>query len=583
MAQSNSVLQVYGGDPGSHTTKAGYAGEDTPRLIVPSYVRVDELSEESMSKPEEDPKTNDEETKDTRFRPITKRSNYFYGETAINYPKENAEIKPIVKDGVIEDWDSAMEQWEYMFDQLQVDYAEQPLLMTEPVWNPIENRKKSLEVALETFQFPGFYLSAQPSCSAFALGRPCALVVDIGYDTASVTPVIDGMVLAKSTLKTHYAGRYLSKQVLNQVIKRTEPIPLYKVKSKVFANLDNGDALNWQPKPFANITKSYDDYQVEKIIHDIKETALSAPATDTPLDKLKELTTEEMETNFHTKLIELPNGAVFKSPTIINMEITSSLFNPGLYQDDEFQAESGEPEIQSRVEYVPLKRTMKKADDPSAVEEETETSKAPAAKKQKTKDSKEVPKVRGIGALASHSLSLVDVDLRTQLANNVIVTGSTSLIPGVTDYLNHELSLNHPGLKFRLHASGNTVERKYQTWIGGSILASLGTFHQLWVNLSTRLVSDVVQSGTLRTDNLTKDRSILDPEESSGVILGELDQQVLDQIRDSGNVFIGTDQLPWNGLFISWSFDRFFRDGELHGFGFGVPEGFLWNSWESRG
>ncbi|KAH3683114.1 hypothetical protein WICPIJ_005916, partial [Wickerhamomyces pijperi] len=74
-------------DPGSHTTKAGYAGEDTPRMIVPSYARVDELSEESMSKPEE-------ETKDTRFRPITKRSNYFYGETAINYPKENAEIKP---------------------------------------------------------------------------------------------------------------------------------------------------------------------------------------------------------------------------------------------------------------------------------------------------------------------------------------------------------------------------------------------------------------------------------------------------------------------------------------------------------
>ncbi len=36
-----------------------------------------------------------------------------------------------------------------------------------------------------------------------------------------------------------------------------------------------------------------------------------------------------------------------------------------------------------------------------------------------------------------------------------------------------------PGPRVRLTAPGNTAERKYGAWIGGSILASLGSFHQV--------------------------------------------------------------------------------------------------------
>lgn len=34
----------------------------------------------------------------------------------------------------------------------------------------------------------------------------------------------------------------------------------------------------------------------------------------------------------------------------------------------------------------------------------------------------------------------------------------------------------------KIHAPGNPVERRYAGWLGGSILASLGTFHQLWIS-----------------------------------------------------------------------------------------------------
>ena len=34
----------------------------------------------------------------------------------------------------------------------------------------------------------------------------------------------------------------------------------------------------------------------------------------------------------------------------------------------------------------------------------------------------------------------------------------------------------------KIHAPGNPTERRYGGWLGGSILASLGTFHQLWIS-----------------------------------------------------------------------------------------------------
>ena len=90
--------------------------------------------------------------------------------------------------------------------------------------------------------------------------------------------------------------------------------------------------------------------------------------------------------------------------------------------------------------------------------------------------------MRGVAQLVSQVISIIDIDLRASLANNIIITGGTSLITSLTERLYHELLNNNPGLKIRLHAVGNSLERINQSWIGGSVLSSLGTFHQMWVS-----------------------------------------------------------------------------------------------------
>jgi actin-related protein 4 len=79
------------------------------------------------------------------------------------------------------------------------------------------------------------------------------------------------------------------------------------------------------------------------------------------------------------------------------------------------------------------------------------------------------------------SVFAVDSDHRAVLLQNIVLVGGGSTIPGLADRLNHELSLKIPGSKLKIHAPGNSIERRHSVWLGGSILASLGTFHQLWV------------------------------------------------------------------------------------------------------
>jgi actin-related protein 4 len=87
-----------------------------------------------------------------------------------------------------------------------------------------------------------------------------------------------------------------------------------------------------------------------------------------------------------------------------------------------------------------------------------------------------------IPAMVQAAINAVDVDQRPNLLGNIVVTGASSLLYGFNERLNNEISAIYPSLRVRLHAPGNTVERKYAAWVGGSILGSLGTFHQMWIS-----------------------------------------------------------------------------------------------------
>ncbi|KAK3090233.1 hypothetical protein FSP39_010241 [Pinctada imbricata] len=86
----------------------------------------------------------------------------------------------------------------------------------------------------------------------------------------------------------------------------------------------------------------------------------------------------------------------------------------------------------------------------------------------------------GIHETTYNSIMKSDVDLRKDLYANIVLSGGSTMYPGIADRMQKEISSLAPsGMKVKIIAP---PERKYSVWIGGSILASLSTFQQMWIS-----------------------------------------------------------------------------------------------------
>lgn len=473
MSSSGNNASVYGGDEinaivldsSSFHTRIGYAGDDFPKIITPSYYASP--NGEAMQI-------------DTKSKHGKSKSSKLFGES-INIPRPNYNINPIMKDSVITDWEAAIEQYHYYFDTvLTLNYKEQPILLTEPVWSTPEYRQTLIETFYENFDFPALFLAKSPTCISFQQGRPNCLVVDIGHDTVSVTPVIDGISLLKNSMKTNYGGQYLNDQIQDLLTHKFPDVKFenrYKIKSKTPCVYPEESKYTVRDLP-ENITQSFDDFQKQNIWHEFKETMLEVPekklntSNASQANSLKDVYSQDS----NKRLFELPTGQSLEL-CYERFQLADAIFDPQSYNfkdstlANKYPPNNGELALANSYEdYKPLKRARKT---------ESNQSTPPPSDANKSGNSTQI---RGLTQLITHTLSTIDIDLRSSVAHNIIVTGGVSLIPQLTERLYSELSNSNPGLKIRLHAVGNSSERFNQTWIGGSVLASLGTFHQMWVS-----------------------------------------------------------------------------------------------------
>ena len=110
--------------------------------------------------------------------------------------------------------------WEQVFGPslLNIQPTDSTLLLTEPLFNPLPLRREQDEVVMETFAFSSYH---RTSASALALrgyqyeiqslyGKPCALVVDIGYSWTTVTPIYNYVPVAAAVRRVDVGGKVMS-------------------------------------------------------------------------------------------------------------------------------------------------------------------------------------------------------------------------------------------------------------------------------------------------------------------------------------------------------------------------------------
>jgi len=85
----------------------------------------------------------------------------------------------------------------------------------------------------------------------------------------------------------------------------------------------------------------------------------------------------------------------------------------------------------------------------------------------------------GIPQVIIDSITKSDLDLREKLYGSIVLSGGSTLFKGFCDRLLTELkNLAPKDVKIKMYSQ---PERKYSTWIGGSILSSLATFSKMYV------------------------------------------------------------------------------------------------------
>lgn len=269
----------------------------------------------------------------------------------------------------------------------------------------------------------------------FASGKPTALVVDVGASNASITPVHDGLILKKGVVRSPLAGNFISSQLRALFSTSQPPItltPHYLITSKTPVDAGAPPQATYRAFPTATAPRqSFRWLQEDRILTEFKESVVQVWPGPGRLSALSQNggTNEEHAKTLPGRPFEMPDG-------------WNQMFGVERY----------------RVSEGLFDAKMALADPSHPAPSQSQT----------------------IPALIQSSIAQVDVDIRPHLLANVVVTGGSSLLFQFTERLNHELVALYPAPKLRVSAPGNTVERRFASWIGGSILASLGTFHQVW-------------------------------------------------------------------------------------------------------
>jgi actin-related protein len=85
----------------------------------------------------------------------------------------------------------------------------------------------------------------------------------------------------------------------------------------------------------------------------------------------------------------------------------------------------------------------------------------------------------GIHQMAFNSIMNCDINIRNNLYGNIVLSGGSSMFPSFDERIRSEI-INIAPIGTRIKVIANP-ERKYSTWYGGSMLASLSTFQEMWI------------------------------------------------------------------------------------------------------
>eukprot|EP01125_Pyxidicula_operculata_P003483 TRINITY_DN143_c1_g1_i2.p2 TRINITY_DN143_c1_g1~~TRINITY_DN143_c1_g1_i2.p2 ORF type:complete len:416 (+),score=91.40 TRINITY_DN143_c1_g1_i2:148-1248(+) len=167
-------------DLGSCSIKAGFSGDDVPKVVIPSLVTTDSK---------------------TCFA------------DGIPYDDNSLELQSVMNGGKVENWDGLETLLRAMYTKLGRDSTDQPILLTKKLNTTKDDSKILTQILFEKFNVPALYIQNEPPLTLYSYGLTTGMVVDIGETQTQISPLYEGFALPHSQ-PLDIAGRNITNQLL---------------------------------------------------------------------------------------------------------------------------------------------------------------------------------------------------------------------------------------------------------------------------------------------------------------------------------------------------------------------------------
>lgn len=185
MESENNAVII---DNGSGMLKAGFGGEEVPKVCFPAIVGIPKYGKLNGALDTE----------------------HYIGSDALK-EKGVLTLKYPVEHGTVKDWDLMKKVWAHAYNnELRCESADQPVLLTEAPRNPKSNREEMMQIFFEQFNVPAFYVYTQAVLALYAAGRTTGLVLDAGDGVVHTVVVYESYCIKHAVSRMEIGGRDLT-------------------------------------------------------------------------------------------------------------------------------------------------------------------------------------------------------------------------------------------------------------------------------------------------------------------------------------------------------------------------------------
>lgn len=369
---------------------------------------------------------------------------------------------------------------------------------------------------MESIEVPAVFTIPDSILNSLCAGRGTSLVIDLGGQGTTITPVVDGFELKKAKLFTSIGGNAIDQAISNYLYEQKieinpfsslfgkQPLPTASIFTSSASSFSR---INYHPKysystllASSKISKSYLDLLYSDLMKDLKHWMSFIPHYSLAQEYRSEEGLQQVGV-YLPPFYELPDGTQIPSSYRL-CTLAENLFFPETHQQRNVssnlssvstanppsqttQSNSASSSVGANTSLV-LGKRARELMELDRQQQQLLFSNLNSSGSNNNSSSSSSSSLRieeeSLSDLAYLATSRADVDVRKDLLSNVILCGGTSLLTGLPQRLTKELQEMTPS-NYKVKVISNLpVERQNSTWIGGSILSICGTFHQMWIS-----------------------------------------------------------------------------------------------------